>query len=86
MKTKIELTASAGRMPRLVRLLLRRMCSHEWELEDADKWDTRGAGIHAQDHCTKCGGQRTLFIFAGTITESKIHWPNAESIHPESKS
>ena len=55
------------------------MCFHDFELEDADKWDTRGAGIHAKDRCVKCGGERTLFIFAGTITESKIHWPNEKS-------
>jgi hypothetical protein len=54
------------------------MCSHEWELEDSDKWDTKGAGIHAKDYCKKCGGEKRLFIFAGTITESKIHWPNAK--------
>ena len=77
MKTKNELTASSGQMTRLIRRLRRRMCVHDYELEDADKWDIRKDGIHAKDRCVKCGGERTLFIFAGTITESKIHWTNA---------
>jgi hypothetical protein len=56
------------------RRIWRRMCDHDWDLEDADRWRVDDREVVAKDFCTKCGAQRTLTIHRREISYSKTTW------------